>query len=56
MIVRCKRFFESTERFTLRVEEVAVNLVRLPKNPWIVGSKKFFVSTEGVPGFEEGVV
>ena len=29
VIVGCKRFFESTERFTPEVEEVTVNLVGL---------------------------
>ena len=32
LIVRCKRFFESTERFTPGVEEVTVNLVGLCQN------------------------
>jgi hypothetical protein len=41
MIVGCKRFFRRTGLITQGAEEVAVNLVRLPKNPMVMGGKIF---------------
>jgi hypothetical protein len=52
MIVGCKRFFRRTGLITPGAEEVAVNLVGLPKNPKVVLGK-IFMTAEGIPRDEE---
>ncbi|MCI63171.1 hypothetical protein A2U01_0084428, partial [Trifolium medium] len=37
-------------------ESPMLQLVEPPKIPWLVGSKQFFKSTEGILGVEEGVM